>query len=142
MATEIKGVMAARFEDVGVWAKANKWVMGVYRVSEGFPKKKQPGLTNQFRRAAVGITANFAEGFRQSQPAEKLRFFTISQESVKECRYCLELVQELGYAGTVTLVTDLDEISRMLDDYVVVEKKRTGGGALKETSRAGKDAKK
>jgi four helix bundle protein len=124
MATEIKGAMVARFEDVGVWAKAHKWVMGVYRVSEGFPKKKQPGLTNQFRRAAVGITSNFAEGFRQTQAADRLRFFTISQESVKECRYCLELAHELGCAGAGALGTDLDEISLMLDDYVVVEKKR------------------
>ena len=56
---------AKTFQDLIVWQKAHKFVLSAYRFSEGFPQKEQYGLTSQFRRAAVSIAANIAEGFKK-----------------------------------------------------------------------------
>lgn len=90
-------VAAKSFEDVEIWQKAHGFVLGIYRLSETFPKAEIFGLTSQLRRAAVSISANFAEGFKKLGKADKLRFFNIAQGSLEECRYYLILARDLGY---------------------------------------------
>jgi four helix bundle protein len=105
------------FEDVQVWQKAHRWVLGIYRMTEQFPKHELFGLTAQLRRAAVSVPANFAEGFKKIGRADKLRFYNIAQGSLSECRYYLILAKDLGYADTGALMTGLQEVSRMLAAY-------------------------
>jgi hypothetical protein len=57
--------MAKTFEDLLVWQKAQQLVLGVYSFTGGFPRSELYGLCSQFRRAAVSIAANIAEGFRK-----------------------------------------------------------------------------
>jgi four helix bundle protein len=110
--------MTCNFTDVAVWRKAHWWVLTVYRFTEGFPKHELFGLTSQFRRAAVSIPANFAEGYKKRSTADKARFFNISQGSLEECRYYLILSQDMGHGDTGELTRGLDEVSRMLDAYI------------------------
>ncbi len=49
---------AKSFEDLIVWQKAHQFVLGVYKLTEKFPKTEIYGLTSQFRRAAISIPAN------------------------------------------------------------------------------------
>lgn len=72
---------AKSFQDLVVWQKAHTFVLRVYQVTTEFPADERFGLTSQFRRAAVSIPANIAEGFRKSGKADKLRFYNISQGS-------------------------------------------------------------
>jgi four helix bundle protein len=88
---------AKTFEDLLVWQKAHSFVLAVYRATATFPKSEVYGLSTQFRRAAVSIAANIAEGFRKRSKADKARFFNIAQGSVEECRYYLILSRDLGY---------------------------------------------
>ncbi|MHB1405628.1 MAG: four helix bundle protein [Desulfitobacteriaceae bacterium] len=81
-----------------VWQKAHLLVLSVYRISRAFSKYEIYGLSSQFRRAAVSIVANIAEGFRKRSKADKFRFLNIAQGSVEECRYYLILTNDLGYA--------------------------------------------
>jgi four helix bundle protein len=110
--------MATNFEDIVLWQKAHQFVLGVYRLSESFPKHELYGLTSQLRRAAVAIPANFAEGFGKPTRPDKLRFYSISQGSIEECRYYLRLVQDLGYGETKSLTIDLIEVGKMLGSYM------------------------
>jgi len=57
--------VAKSFQDLLVWQKAHQFVLEVYRSTENFPSKETHGLTPQFRRAAVSIPANIAEGSLQ-----------------------------------------------------------------------------
>lgn len=109
---------AKTFKDVEVWKKAHQFVLGVYRLSEVFPKHELFGVTSQLRRAAISIPANFAEGFRKTGKADKLRFYNIAQGSLEECRYYLRLVSDLNYATTNELRMELEEISKMLTSYM------------------------
>ncbi|MBU2506738.1 MAG: four helix bundle protein [Bacteroidetes bacterium] len=44
---------AKDFTDLLVWQKAHEFVLGVYKITNSFPKHEIYGLTSQFRRAAV-----------------------------------------------------------------------------------------
>jgi four helix bundle protein len=106
------------FEDVDVWQKAHAWVLGIYKLTENFPKQELFGLTSQLRRAAVSVPANFAEGFKRFSLNEKLRFYNIAQGSLEECRYYLILTRDLKYGDTNNLSSELETISKLLESYM------------------------
>ena len=74
------------FEDLYVWQKAHTFVLSVYKVTRHFPADEKFGLTSQFRRAAISIEANIAEGYKKIGKYDKLRFYNIAQGSLEECR--------------------------------------------------------
>jgi len=108
---------AKRFTDLIVWQKAHQFVLNIYRLSANFPKSEIYGLTSQFRRAAISIPANIAEGFKKRCSADKVRFMNIAQGSLEECRYYLFLVKDLEYADTKELLCQIDEVGRLLASY-------------------------
>jgi four helix bundle protein len=118
---------ARRFEDLVVWQKAHQFVLGVYAAAEQYPRHESFGLTAQLRRAAVSVPANIAEGFRRRGYADKVRFLNIAQGSLEECRYYLILSRDLKYCQPDALVSQADEVSRLLDAYVA--------GVLRSRSR-------
>jgi four helix bundle protein len=108
---------ARSFQDLIVWQKAHEFVLGVYLVSKSFPREEVYGLTSQFRRAAVSIPANIAEGFKKRGLSDKARFMNIAQGSLEECRYYLLLARDLGYGDTSQLSNQLEEVSKLLGSY-------------------------
>lgn len=98
---------ARTFEDLIVWQKAHQFVLAVYGLSRTFPRSENYRLSSQFRRAAVSIAANIAEGFRKRGKADKLRFLNIAQGSLEESRYYLILARDLGYGDVSELRTVL-----------------------------------
>jgi four helix bundle protein len=108
---------AQSFQDLIVWQKAHQFVLGVYRVSKGFPREEIYGITSQFRRAAISVAANIAEGFKKRGRADKVRFMNIAEGSLEECRYYLILTRDLGYGDPFDLVGQLEEVSKLLCRY-------------------------
>ncbi|MGB3756475.1 MAG: four helix bundle protein [Rivularia sp. (in: cyanobacteria)] len=108
---------ARTFQDLIVWQKSHKFVLSVYQFTNNFPKSETYGLSSQFRRAAVSIPANIAEGFRKKSAADKARFMNIAQGSLEECRYYLILSNDLGYGDTSRLMIQIEEVSRLLTSY-------------------------
>ena len=112
------GLRPARtFKDLLVWQKAHEFVLAVYKFSSTFPKAETYGLCAQFRRAAVSIPANIAEGFRKRGDLDKVRFMNIAQASIEECRHYLILAADLNYGREPKLLCLLEEVSKMLDAY-------------------------
>ncbi len=108
---------AQTFRDLIVWQKAHQFVLDAYKVSKTFPREEIYGLTSQFRRAAVSIAANIAEGFKKRGQQDKARFLNIAHGSLEECRYYLILIADLGYADTTQLNEQIEEVSRLLTSY-------------------------
>ena len=106
------------FQDLLVWQKAHSFVLKIYALTSRFPAHELYGLTSQLRRAAVSIAANIAEGSKKRGQADKVRFLNISQGSLEESRYYLILANDLGYALTEELSTELEEISIMLHAFI------------------------
>ena len=113
----MKRKSAKDFKDLIVWQKAHQFVLAIYRFSDKFPKSEMYGLTSQARRAAISIPANIAEGFKKKTKPDKARFMNIAQGSLEECRYYLILAQDLNYGDSFQLMTQLEEVSKLLEAY-------------------------
>ena len=112
--------MTYKFENVIAWQKAHQFVLAVYRITKDFPTEEVYGLTSQFRRAAVSIEANIAEGYKKLSKADKLRFMNISQGSTEECRDYILLSRDLQYIDELQfseLYNLLEDASKMLYLY-------------------------
>ncbi|GAA4742693.1 four helix bundle protein [Flavisolibacter ginsenosidimutans] len=105
------------FEDLLVWQKAHEFVLLVYRMTENFPRREVYGLTSQFRRAAVSIAANIAEGYKKKDYKNKLNFLNIAHSSLEECRYYIILSKDLGYETDARLIELTNEVGRLLNAY-------------------------
>jgi len=69
---------AQSFRDLIVWQKAHEFVLAVYRFTKSFPKEEIYSLTSQFRRSAISIPANIAEGLKKKKQARQSSLFKYS----------------------------------------------------------------
>ena len=108
------------FENIIAWQKAHSFTLMVYRLTRDFPESEMFGLTSQFRRAAVSVEANIAEGYKKLSKADKLRFLNISEGSLAECRNYTILSRDLGYVNDEQyekLFHTIEEVSKLLTAY-------------------------
>ncbi|MBR3442753.1 MAG: four helix bundle protein [Bacteroidaceae bacterium] len=113
-------IVTYSFENVIAWQKAHSFVLLVYRVTQHFPEEEKFGLTSQFRRAAVSIEANLAEGYKKLSKNDKLRFFNIAQGSLEECRdyHLLSRDLELLRPGEFEEIhQSIEETSKFINAY-------------------------
>lgn len=85
------------FEDLHVWQTAMEFVKEVYMITNQGDLKRDFGLRDQMRRAAVSIPTNIAEGFERSSRKEYLLFLNIAKGSAGETRSLLRVALEVGY---------------------------------------------
>lgn len=112
--------MTTRFEDIIAWQKARVFIKHVYTITKHFPDEEKFGLTSQFRRAAVSIAANIAEGYKRLGKDDKLRFLNYSQGSLEECRCFIILSVDIGYLSEVEaskMIDEIEETSKLLNGY-------------------------
>ncbi|TAN14927.1 MAG: four helix bundle protein [Chitinophagaceae bacterium] len=109
---------AKNFTDLIVWQKAHQFVLDVYEYTNKFPSSEVYVLTSQFRRAAISIAANIAEGFKKRSKKDKIRFYNISQGSSEECKYYVILSRDLNYGNNELLSSIAEEVSRLLDAFI------------------------
>jgi four helix bundle protein len=106
-----------KFQELIVWQKAHLFVLEGYKYTDLFPKSEMYGLSSQFRRAAVSIAANIAEGYKKKGKADKARMLNIAQGSLEECQYYLILASDLSFGNVINLQSLLEEVSKMLEAY-------------------------
>lgn len=85
------------FEDLRVWQGGIDLVKKVYLVTDEGALKRDFGLRDQLRRAAVSIPTNIAEGFERASRKEYLLFLNIAKGSAGEVRSLLRVALEVGY---------------------------------------------
>ncbi len=109
------------FEDLVVWQKAIAFVKQVYLITDEGELKRDFGLKDQLRRAAVSIPTNIAEGFERSSRKEYLLFLNIAKGSSGEVRSLCRVSFDVGYLSRSTY-DDLREaaliISRSLFNQI------------------------
>ena len=112
--------MTNTFKNIKAWQCSHQFVLAVYKMTRKFPNFETFGLSSQFQRAAVSIPANIAEGYKRLSTKDKLHFFNISQGSLEECRYYIELSHDLEYisdAETNLLEDKINQASFLLNAY-------------------------
>jgi four helix bundle protein len=108
---------AKTFREVLAWQSAHRFALEIYTLTGGFPRHELYGLTAQFRRAAISIPANIAEGFKKRSKLDKARFLNQAQGSLEECKYYLLLAHDLGYGNSEVCRELSEEVGRLLQTY-------------------------
>ncbi len=109
---------AQSFRDLVVWQRAHQLALGIYKMTNSFPKEELYGSTSQVKRSSVSVAANIAEGFKKKGKKDKLRFFNIAQGSLSETEYYLILAKDLEYYETTVLMERASEVGRLLESYI------------------------
>jgi four helix bundle protein len=91
------------FEDLVVWQKAIAFVKQVYLITDEGGLKRDFGLKDQLRRAAVSIPTNIAEGFERASQKGILAFSKYRQKISWRSKKSLSSVLRCGLSGSVDL---------------------------------------
>jgi four helix bundle protein len=86
-----------KFEDLECWQEARALVNLVYTISNQGNLAKDFDLKSQFRRAAVSVMNNIAEGFGRYSNKEFIRFLEISTASSIEVKSMVYILIDLEY---------------------------------------------
>jgi len=108
-------------EDLEVWQKAHHLTVRLYRLTEGFPRAEQFGLTSQIRRAAGSIGANLAEGCGRWGEAELARFVQIAMGSASELQNHLRLAKDLDLVPSpeyLAIRKEVTSVQQMLTAFL------------------------
>ena len=112
---------AKTFQDLRVWQKAHEFVLLAYRLAALFPKHELFALGSQFRRAAVSVPANIAEGCGRATDADFARFLDVASGSASEVEYHLLLARDLQFLPPnehLLLTANVCEVKRMLASFL------------------------
>lgn len=86
------------FEDLIIWQNAQELAVNIYKlVQENEFIRKDLGLSNQFKRAALSISGNIAEGCEYNNNPDFYRFLRISKGSCGEIRNKIRFALRLGF---------------------------------------------
>jgi len=114
-------IMIKSFRDLKVWQKAHELVLHIYKITKNFPTEEKYGLVSQMRRAVVPIAANIVEGFRRIGARDSLHFYGISNASLEELRYEVQISFDLSFITNDEFILaneKMEEVSKMLNSWI------------------------
>lgn len=85
------------FRSLLVWQKSKDLAVEVYKLTGQEPFRRDYGLADQMRRAAVSVPSNIAEGDERGTDKDSIRFFYIAKGSLAELSTQLEIAAAIGY---------------------------------------------
>lgn len=106
-----------KFGGLEVYQRTRKLVGRIYRLTGDWPREFLYDISSQFRRAAISILLNIAEGSGRSK-SDFSRYLVIAKGSCKECAAIVDLAQDLELLGEEEvnfLRNELIEIAMMLE---------------------------
>lgn len=98
-----------RYKELEVWKRSLSIATRVYRLSASFPVEEKYGLISQWRRSAVSLPSNIAEGAGRNSDKQFVNFLSIAVGSL------FEVETQLLISSNVGLVSD-DDIAPILND--------------------------
>lgn len=113
--------MGQCYKDLVVWKKSVDLALGIYHVTNAFPREELYGLRSQLRRAAVSVPSNIAEGQGRRMPREFRQFLRHSRGSLMEIETQLIIAARLKYLGSdscESLLAEASQIGRMLNGLI------------------------
>jgi four helix bundle protein len=89
-----------KFEDLEIWQLVKQVGVEAYRISDLEPMKSDFGLKDQFRRAAMSMSDNVAEGFEYNNNPDFIRFLVYAKGSSGEFRNKIIILEEAKKLST------------------------------------------
>jgi four helix bundle protein len=112
--------MGFMFEKLEVYQRAVDFAERIFILTGELPRG-QSAVTDQFKRAALSISLNIAEGNGRWHAKERAHFFLISRGSVFECVPLLELCQRQKWVveeNGKKLKEELEILAKMLSALI------------------------
>jgi len=109
------------YRDLIAWQKAMALVTEIYQETESFPAREMYGLTNQVRRAAVGVPSDIAEGKGRLSKKEFVQMLSRARGSVLEVQTQIEIARNLGFLANEKfeeLLAKADEVGRVINGLI------------------------
>jgi four helix bundle protein len=88
------------FEELRVWQRAKDLAVFIYKLTDDGKFLKDFGLRDQFRRAAVSVPSNIAEGDELDTDKQAIRFFYIAKGSCAEGFTQAVISHEIGFINS------------------------------------------
>ncbi len=113
--------MAQDFRSLKVWQSAYDLSLGIYKITEKFPKEEKFSLVDQLRRSGVSVAANIAESYGRYHNKDKIQLLIIARGSIYEVRSHLSIALGLNFIDQATFqnIEDKYEIlSKQLNSFI------------------------
>ncbi|HAF71196.1 MAG: S23 ribosomal protein [Acetothermia bacterium 64_32] len=110
-----------RFEDLAAWKLARELVCLIYAVTKKSDFDSDISFRDQFRRAAVSIVANVAEGFERGSDKQLIQFLYNARGSAGEVRSLLYVALDQGYLTMEEFqncISKAEEVSKALFGFI------------------------
>lgn len=86
-----------KFEDLKCWIASRELANMVYNACSTGKLSRDFGTSDQFRRAALSVMNNIAEGFGRTSRKEFIRFLDIAQSSSLEVKSMTYILDDMNY---------------------------------------------
>ena len=115
------------FRELAAWKQARRLTVMAYEVTKALPPEERHGLVPGMRRAAVSVAANIVEGSKRREIREKVRFYSVAEDSLRELEHFFTASQDLGYLETVDeLQGQAETAGRLLNGLIRSMERRLG----------------
>lgn len=102
------------FEDIDAWKNARRLTAAIYEATSNSAYKRDFGLIDQTRRAAVSVMANIAEGYGRKTDKDFANFLYTSKSSALEVTSHLYVALDLEYLTQHEFYELRDEYRRIV----------------------------
>ena len=118
-----------KFRELKVWQRAKDLAVYIYKLTEEGKFARDFSLRDQFRRAAVSIPSNIAEGDELDTNKQSIRFFYIAKGSSAEVLTQAIIAKEIAYIDKEEydhIENECKSISGMLGRLITTRSKNEG----------------
>ena len=127
---------AKHHTDLKAWNLAIDLAVATHRFVETFPREYRIAYGDQFRRAAVSVAANIAEGAARQHRKELRQFLSISRGSLAELHTLQEIARRLKISGEAELALLSDLLDHTGRTLTLLIRAVSGAAAPKRATRA------
>ena len=125
--TLLGGEWMFRFENLEIWKRSIELAERLFDIADDLERKKLYRFADQLRGAGLSVSNNIAEGSGSNSQKEFIQFLNIAKRSCFENANMVILFQRRGYISTELkqkLLTELDEICRMISGFIATLKSK------------------
>jgi four helix bundle protein len=111
----------SNYQKLEAWKESMLLVKEIYFVTKTFPAEERYGLISQFRRAAVSVPSNIAEGMGRQYKKDTIQFLHVARGSIYELETLLKvavMVNIIDGAIFSELTSRIDKTARLLNGLI------------------------
>ena len=105
--------------DLEVWKRSIDLVENIYQIIKKFPREENYTLASQFKKSAISIPSNIAEGASRNSKKEFTHFLFIALGSASELETQIIIAARLRFIkSTESILNDIEVIKKMLNGLI------------------------